>query len=97
MSQDKATRESYLVVGGGTSLGEAIVRLLLRRGETRISIFDALPLAADQVAEFGDHVRAFVGEIIAPKVVSDTIQSVRMAISLSSLLKCVVHSARQRA
>ncbi|KAJ7350683.1 hypothetical protein DFH08DRAFT_862117 [Mycena albidolilacea] len=75
MSQEKATRESYLIVGGGTSLGEAIVRLLLRRGETRISIFDALPLAADQVGEFGDYVRAFVGEIIAPKVVSDTIQS----------------------
>jgi NAD(P)-dependent dehydrogenase (short-subunit alcohol dehydrogenase family) len=77
MSQEKPTGESYLVVGGGTPLGEAIVRLLLRRGETRISIFDALPLAAEQAAAFGDHVRVFVGEIIAPKVVSDAIQSVR--------------------
>ncbi|KAK7057683.1 3Beta-HSD domain-containing protein [Favolaschia claudopus] len=75
MSQDKPTGESYLIVGGGTSLGEAIVRLLLCRGEARVSVFDALPLAPEQVAEFGDRVRVFVGEILAPKVVSDAIRS----------------------
>jgi len=75
MSQDKPTHESYLVVGGGTRIGEAVVRLLLGRGETRISIFDAQTLAAEQITEFGDRVRVFVGEILAPKVVSDAIQS----------------------
>ncbi|KAJ7923085.1 3-beta hydroxysteroid dehydrogenase/isomerase family-domain-containing protein [Mycena leptocephala] len=68
-------QESYLVIGGGTTVGESIVAQLLRRGETRVSIFDAEPLAADQVKRFGDAVRVVVGDISVPQDIADAVKS----------------------
>lgn len=72
------TNESYLIIGGGTSLGETIVEQLLRRGETRVAVFDAQPLAAEQAARFGDAVRVCVGDILVPESISEAIKSVRI-------------------
>ncbi|KAJ7457556.1 hypothetical protein B0H11DRAFT_2319925 [Mycena galericulata] len=69
------THESYLIIGGGNSLGETIVEELLGRGETRVSIFDAQPLAAEQAARFGDSVRVCVGDILAPGVIAEALKS----------------------
>ncbi|KAJ6568021.1 hypothetical protein DFH09DRAFT_1080927 [Mycena vulgaris] len=69
------TQESYLVVGGGTLLGETIVDQLLSRGEGRISIFEAQPLAPAQAARFGDAVRVFVGDMSSPESLSEAVQS----------------------
>ncbi|KAJ7136359.1 hypothetical protein C8R43DRAFT_955843 [Mycena crocata] len=68
------THESYLVLGG-TSLGETIVEELLARGETRVSIFDTQPLAAEQAARFGASVRVCIGDILVLERVVEAIQS----------------------
>lgn len=70
------TSESYLVIGGGTSLGEPIVDQLLRRGATRVSIFDAQPLAAEQATKFRDSVNVYVGDILIPESIADAVKSV---------------------
>ncbi|KAJ7759588.1 3-beta hydroxysteroid dehydrogenase/isomerase family-domain-containing protein [Mycena metata] len=67
------THESYLVIGGGTFLGELIVEQLLRRGETRVNIFDSQPLIAEQTARFGNGVRVYVGDILVPESIADTV------------------------
>ncbi|KAJ7757394.1 hypothetical protein DFH07DRAFT_940490 [Mycena maculata] len=69
------TQEAYLVIGGGTSLGENIVDQLLSRGETRVSIFDAHPLAPEQAARFGDSVRVCVGDILIPESIAEAVKS----------------------
>jgi uncharacterized protein YbjT (DUF2867 family) len=69
-------QESYLVIGGGTTVGEHIVAQLLRRGEARVSIFDAEPLSAHQVKRFGDAVRVVVGDISVPQDLADAVKSV---------------------
>ncbi|KAJ6520707.1 hypothetical protein DFH09DRAFT_1193912, partial [Mycena vulgaris] len=68
------TQESYLVVGGGTLLGETIVHQLLSRGEGRISIFEAQPLAPAQTARFGDAVHVFVDDMLRPESLSEAVQ-----------------------
>ncbi|KAJ7120050.1 hypothetical protein C8R44DRAFT_877525 [Mycena epipterygia] len=69
------TQESYLVVGGGTPIGEVIVKQLLRRGETRVSIFDAQPLASPQSARFVDAVHVYVGDILSPESIAEAVKS----------------------
>lgn len=68
--------ESYLVIGGGTSLGEAIVNQLLSRGERQVSIFDAQPLAAEQAERFTGKVHTFIGDILVPESLSKAIKEV---------------------
>ncbi|KAJ7469575.1 hypothetical protein FB451DRAFT_1176815 [Mycena latifolia] len=75
MAASMPTQESYLVVGGGLPLGETIVDQLLGRGETRVSIFDALPLAGEQTGRFGDSVRVFVGDLLAPESISEAVKA----------------------
>ncbi|KAJ7677731.1 3-beta hydroxysteroid dehydrogenase/isomerase family-domain-containing protein [Mycena polygramma] len=69
------THESYLVIGGGICLGEIIVENLLRRGETRVAIFDAQPLAAAQAARFGANVRVCVGDVLEPESIAAAVKS----------------------
>ncbi|KAJ6464824.1 hypothetical protein C8R45DRAFT_1023305 [Mycena sanguinolenta] len=69
------TQESYLVIGGGTSCGENIVEQLLCRGETRVTIFEAQPLAAEQAQRFGPAVHTYVGDILAPESILDAVKS----------------------
>ncbi|KAF7337374.1 3Beta-HSD domain-containing protein [Mycena sanguinolenta] len=78
------TQESYLVVGGGTSCGENIVEQLLRRGETRVTIFEAQPLATEQAQRFGPAVRTYVGDILDPESILDAVKSCAAT--------CVIHS-----
>ncbi|KAJ7249808.1 3-beta hydroxysteroid dehydrogenase/isomerase family-domain-containing protein [Mycena haematopus] len=78
------THESYIVVGGGTSVGEHIVDQLLQRGETRVSIFEALPLAPEQTRRFSAAVRVYVGDILAPESILDAVKSCAAT--------CVIHS-----
>ncbi|KAJ6562090.1 hypothetical protein B0H19DRAFT_1375305 [Mycena capillaripes] len=68
------TQESYLVIGGGISLGEHIVEELLRRGERRVAIFDALPLAAEQTKRFGPAVRVCVGDVLLPESIAEALK-----------------------
>ncbi|KAJ7264057.1 hypothetical protein B0H12DRAFT_1180519 [Mycena haematopus] len=77
------TQESYLIVGGGTSVGEIIVDQLLRRGETRVSIFDAQPLAAEQAKRFGPAVHVYVGDVMLPQSMLSAIKSCEAT--------CVIH------
>jgi nucleoside-diphosphate-sugar epimerase len=76
MAHSAPTQESFLVIGGGTSLGENIVEQLLNRGETRVSIFDAQPLVAEQTARFGA-LSVCVGDILVPETIADAVKSVR--------------------
>ncbi|KAJ7016095.1 hypothetical protein C8F04DRAFT_1203250, partial [Mycena alexandri] len=62
------THESYLVIGGGTSLGELIVEQLLRRGRNS-------PLIAEQTARFGNNVSVYVGDILVPESIADAVKS----------------------
>ncbi|KAJ7509002.1 hypothetical protein B0H11DRAFT_1791854 [Mycena galericulata] len=83
-ARSKPAHESYLIIGGGTSLGETIVEQLLGRGETRVSIFDAQPLATGQAARFGDSVRVFVGDILAPGSIAEALKSCATT--------CIIHT-----
>ncbi|KAJ7022390.1 hypothetical protein C8F04DRAFT_1194502 [Mycena alexandri] len=78
------THESYLVIGGGTSLGELIVEQLLRRGETRVTIFDAQALIAEQTARFGNNVSVYVGDILVPESIADAVKSCEAT--------CIIHT-----
>ncbi|KAF8183313.1 hypothetical protein K438DRAFT_1839258 [Mycena galopus ATCC 62051] len=78
------TQESYLVVGGGSSVGEHIVDQLLRRSETRVSVFDVQPLAAEQRQRFGPTVRVYVGDVLVPESIADAVKS--------SAATCVIHA-----
>ncbi|KAJ7698038.1 3-beta hydroxysteroid dehydrogenase/isomerase [Mycena rosella] len=77
--------ESYLIVGGGTPMGEAIVKLLLYRGETHVSILDAEPLADEQAAEFGERVRVFVPDSASVQATSEALGSVTCVIYARTL------------
>ncbi|KAF7343358.1 3Beta-HSD domain-containing protein [Mycena venus] len=77
------TQESYLVVGGGSGLGERIVDRLLHRGETRVSIFDVQPLATEQTQRFGPAVRVCVGDVVVPQSIADAVKSCAAT--------CVIH------
>ncbi|KAJ7177108.1 hypothetical protein C8R46DRAFT_1030303 [Mycena filopes] len=78
-------QESYLVVGGGTPLGAAIVRLLLQRPEVKVSIFEAYPLHPTLAAQFADRVSVFVEDLFAPKAVVDVVRSCEAT--------CIIHTA----
>jgi uncharacterized protein YbjT (DUF2867 family) len=77
MAHSPPTQESYLIVGGGTFLGEEIVEQLLRRGETHVSIFDAQPLATEQNTRFVPAVSVFIGNVLDPENIANAIKSVR--------------------
>ncbi|KAJ7692234.1 hypothetical protein B0H17DRAFT_1061630 [Mycena rosella] len=85
MATSTATHESYLIIGGGMPLGMTIVHQLLRRGETRVSIFEAQPLVAEQAARLGDSVRVYVGNILTPEAISDAVQSCGAT--------CIIHTS----
>ena len=77
---------SYLVIGGGGSLGQFVVEQLLERGERRVAAYDALPLAPEQQARFGDGVRCFVGDICAQdNSLEAALKSVRALLRLRPL------------
>ncbi|KAJ7138871.1 hypothetical protein C8R46DRAFT_1361459 [Mycena filopes] len=78
-------QESYIVVGGGTPLGAAIVRLLLQKPEVRVSIFEAYPLHPTLAAQFADRVSVFVEDLFAPKAVVDVVRSCEAT--------CLIHTA----
>ncbi|KAJ6481455.1 hypothetical protein C8R47DRAFT_1322142 [Mycena vitilis] len=77
-------RESYLVIGGGLCLGEMIVEILLRRGDTQVAIFDALPLAAAQTARFGAGVHVCVGDVLEPESIAAAVKS--------RAITCIIHA-----
>ncbi|KAJ7117086.1 hypothetical protein C8R44DRAFT_203710 [Mycena epipterygia] len=83
-TEEKLPHESYLVVGGGTPLGEAIVRMLLRRGETQVSILEAQPLRAEQATQFGDTIRVFLQDICSAGAIAEVIRSCHAS--------CVIHT-----
>ncbi|KAJ7757399.1 armadillo-type protein [Mycena maculata] len=62
------TQESYLIIGGGTSLAAASGR------DARLNL-DAHPLAPEQAARFGDSVRVCVGDILVPQSISKAVKS----------------------
>ncbi|CAK5268108.1 unnamed protein product [Mycena citricolor] len=70
MANSPPTHESYLVIGGGTVIGRAIVWQLLQRGETQIAVFDGQDLShPDSVREWTDpdggltRVRIYMGDL----------------------------------
>ncbi|KAJ7056134.1 hypothetical protein C8F01DRAFT_376704 [Mycena amicta] len=79
-----ATQESFLVIGGAGSQGELIIEQLLARGETKVSIYDALPLAPEQGARFGHLVQVYVGDIT-------TADNTFEAALVSSGATCIIH------
>ncbi|KAJ6480016.1 3-beta hydroxysteroid dehydrogenase/isomerase [Mycena vitilis] len=83
-SPSTPTHESYLVIGGGTSFGETIVEELIRRGERRVIIFDAQPLAAAQAAHFGADVRVCVGDMLEPESIAEAVNKCATT--------CIIHS-----
>ncbi|KAJ7056127.1 3-beta hydroxysteroid dehydrogenase/isomerase family-domain-containing protein [Mycena amicta] len=79
-----ATQESFLVIGGAGTQGELIVGQLLARGETKVSIYDALPLAPEQAARFGHLVQVYVGDIT-------TADNTFEAALVSCRATCIIH------
>ena len=65
-----ATVESYLVVGGCGFLGQAIVNMLLKRGDTDVAVFDIVQ------RELDPRVRFFSGDICDRNVMDDAIRKV---------------------
>ncbi|KAJ6556821.1 hypothetical protein DFH09DRAFT_923365 [Mycena vulgaris] len=77
--------ESYLVLGGATSVGEAI-EVLLRRGEAKVSILDAEPLAEAQAVHWRARVRVFVQTLSSAQRISDVLRACQAT--------CVIHAGR---
>ncbi|KAJ7149578.1 hypothetical protein C8R46DRAFT_1008975 [Mycena filopes] len=79
-----STQQSYLIIGGGTAVGEQVVQQLLRRGETRVAIFDAQPLVPDVAERYGGSVRVFVGDILVPEGIAEALKSCEAT--------CIIHT-----
>ncbi|KAF7292018.1 3Beta-HSD domain-containing protein [Mycena indigotica] len=80
-----APPESYLVIGGAGSLGEVVVQQLLARGESKVSIYDALPLAPEQHNRFGGFVQSFVGDLTAA---DNTFEAALVASEATCIIHC---------
>ncbi|KAJ7615348.1 hypothetical protein FB45DRAFT_873447 [Roridomyces roridus] len=77
--------ESYLIIGGGTPLGESLVKLLLcQRKDANIAILGAHALPSAQAEHFPNQVRVFVEDMQSQKRL--------LAVLESTQPTCIIHT-----
>ncbi|KAJ7615338.1 hypothetical protein FB45DRAFT_1064289 [Roridomyces roridus] len=77
--------ESYLIIGGGTPLGESLIKLLLsRRKDANIAILEAHALPPAQAERFPNQVRVFVEDMQSQKRL--------LAVLESTQPTCIIHT-----